>query len=128
MRKIVSLSTLSMVAAATAMLAPSVASADAARGKQLFMRCMACHTVNKGGANKVGPNLAGVVGRKAGAVKNFKYSAAMQKADLTWDEKTLDKWLTRPATVVPGTSMVFAGLPKPEDRKSLIEYMKAAGK
>ncbi|MBT0671014.1 cytochrome c family protein [Novosphingobium profundi] len=128
MRKTFALSTLSMAAAAAVAMTPSVASADAARGKTLFMRCMACHTVNKGGANKVGPNLAGVVGRKSASVKGFNYSAAMKKANLTWDQATLDKWLTRPATLVPGTSMVFAGLTNPDDRKSLIEYLKTAGK
>ncbi len=128
MRKTFALSTLSMAAAAAVALVPSVASADAARGKTLFMRCMACHTVNKGGANKVGPNLAGVVGRKAGAVKGFNYSAAMKKANITWTEANLDKWLTRPASLVPGTAMVFAGLPNPDDRKSVIEYIKQAGK
>lgn len=113
---------------------PSSVSADApsakdlaARGKLLFMRCAACHTVNAGGANKVGPNLSGVVGRKAGAAQGFKYSPAMSKAKVTWDETTLDKWLARPASVVPGTSMVFAGLAKPEDRKALIAYLKTPG-
>ncbi len=128
MRKTFAISTLSMAAAAAVAMIPSVASAAAARGKTLFMRCMACHTVDKGGANKVGPNLAGVVGRKSASVKGFNYSAAMKKANLTWDQATLDKWLTRPATLVPGTSMVFAGLTNPDDRKSLIEYLKTAGK
>ncbi|WP_443478187.1 c-type cytochrome [Novosphingobium aerophilum] len=98
--------------------------ADAAAGKRIFMRCMACHTVNAGGANKVGPNLSGVVGKKSGTVKGFRYSAAMTKSGVTWNDATLDKWLTRPASVVPGTSMVFAGLPKPEDRKAVIAYLK----
>lgn len=119
----------SLAAAASLGLAPASVSAapggtDAAAGKRIFMRCMACHTVNAGGANKVGPNLSGVVGRKGASAKGFRYSAAMIKANVTWNEATLDKWLTRPASVVPGTSMVFAGLPKAEDRKAVIAYLK----
>lgn len=103
---------------------PAPAKAYAAKGKLIFMRCAACHNVKPGESNKVGPNLSGVVGRKAGAAKGFNYSAAMKSAKLTWDDATLDKWLTRPASVVPGTSMVFAGLSKPEDRKAVIAYLK----
>ncbi|MCJ2181409.1 cytochrome c family protein [Novosphingobium sp. 1949] len=128
MRKMHAISSLSFAAAMTVALMPSVASADAARGKTLFTRCMACHTVEKGGANRIGPNLSGVVGRKSGTEKGFKYSAAMSKAKLTWTEANLDKWLTKPAALVPGTSMAFAGLPKAEDRQSLIDYLKNPGK
>lgn len=103
---------------------PAPAKADAAKGKLIFMRCAACHNVKPGEPNKVGPNLSGVVGRKAGMAKGFNYSPAMKTAKVTWNEATLDKWLTRPAGVVPGTSMVFAGLPKPEDRKAVIAYLK----
>lgn len=113
------------LAAIVAAAVPSMASAqDAAAGKKVFMRCMACHSVQAGAPNKVGPNLSGVVGRKSGKAAGFRYSAAMSKANVTWNEATLDKWLTRPATVVPGTSMVFAGLSKPEDRKAVIAYLK----
>ena len=120
---------LAIAAAACMMAVPGIVSAappatDAAAGKRVYMRCMACHTVNAGGPNKVGPNLSGVVGKKAASVKGFRYSAAMTKAGVTWNEATLDKWLTRPASVVPGTSMVFAGLSTPEDRKAVIAYLK----
>ncbi len=72
----------------------------------------------------MGPHLQGVVGRKSLSVAKFNYSPAMKKANLTWTEATLDKWLQRPSSVVPGTSMVFAGLPNPDDRKALIAYLK----
>jgi cytochrome c len=65
-----------------------------------------------------------VVGRPSGSVAGFTYSPAMKKAGLTWTEAQLDKWLTRPAGLVPGTSMVFAGLPNPDDRKAVIAYLK----
>ncbi|MCY1672754.1 cytochrome c family protein [Novosphingobium sp. SL115] len=105
--------------------AAAPAAGDAVAGKRVFLRCMACHAVTPGAPNKVGPNLAGVVGRKAGMAKGFRYSAAMTKATaVKWDEATLDKWLTRPASVVPGTSMVFAGLPNAADRKAVIAYLK----
>jgi len=103
------------------------AATDAAAGKRVFLRCMACHTVQPGQPNKVGPNLAGVVGKPAGAAKGFRYSPAMTKAKVIWNEATLDKWLTRPASVVPGTSMAFGGLSKPEDRKAVIAYLKKPG-
>ncbi len=105
-----------------AMAAP--AKGDPALGKKVFMRCVACHAVTPGAGVKMGPNLAGVVGRKAAAAPGFKYSAAMQKAALKWDDATLDKWLTKPSAVVPGTSMAFAGVPVPADRANVIAYMR----
>ena len=106
---------------------PAAASAqavDAAAGKKVFMRCMACHSVTPKASAKVGPNLSGVVGRKAASAAGFRYSTAMQGAKLTWTEANLDKFLTRPAGLVPGTSMVFAGLPNANDRKAVIAYLK----
>lgn len=108
--------------AGAAMAAPP--KGDPVLGKKVFMRCVACHAVTPGAGVKMGPNLAGVVGRKAGAAPGFKYSAAMKKANLKWDDATLDKWLTKPSAVVPGTSMAFAGVPTPADRAALIAYMR----
>lgn len=108
--------------------APAMGSAQAkpsaAAGKRVFAQCAACHSVERGGPNKVGPNLFGVVGRKSGMAANFRYSAALAKAGLTWNDATLDKWLTRPMALVPGTSMVFAGIRQPEDRANVIAYLK----
>lgn len=127
----ITLSALIVAAALAAM--PTVAQAQgaasakpkgAAAGKLVFMRCAACHSIAPGAPNKVGPNLAGIVGRKAATVPGFRYSTALASAKLTWNDATLDKWLTRPASLVPGTSMVFAGLPKPEDRAAVIAYLK----
>lgn len=108
--------------AGAAMAAPP--KGDPVLGKKVFMRCVACHAVTPSAAAKMGPNLAGVVGRKSGASPAFKYSAAMKKANLKWDEATLDKWLAKPSAVVPGTSMAFAGVPNPDERAAVIAYMK----
>lgn len=104
---------------------PAAAQApDATIGKRMFMRCMACHNVTANAPNKIGPNLYGIVGKKAAGVPGFRYSSALQRSGLTWDMATLDKWLARPAAMVPGTSMVFAGIAKPEERQALIAYLK----
>jgi cytochrome c len=93
-------------------------------GETLFKKnCAICHTLEEG-KNKIGPSLAGVVGRKAGSVPGFAYSAANKNSGDTWDEMTLDTYLTDPRKFMPGTKMVFAGLKNSEDRKALIEYLK----
>lgn len=97
---------------------------DAVLGKRLFLRCTACHTMSSKAPGKVGPHLQGIVGRKAGSVAGFGYSPAIKGSSIVWNEAMLDKWLERPQAVVPGTTMSFAGLSKPEDRKALIAYLK----
>jgi cytochrome c len=93
-------------------------------GDTLFKKnCAVCHTL-EAGKNKIGPSLEGVVGRKAGSVPGFSYSAANKNSGDTWDERTLDTYLTDPRKFMPGTKMVFAGLKNSEDRKALIEYLK----
>ncbi len=109
----------------TAQPAPAAGPVNPAiRGKMVFLRCAACHAITPGAPIKVGPNLSGVVGRAAGAVPRFNYSPAMRAARLRWDDATLDRWLARPAGVVPGTSMVFAGLANADDRRAVIAYLK----
>ena len=93
-------------------------------GETLFKKnCAICHTLEEG-KNKIGQSLAGVVGRKAGSVPGFAYSAANKNSGDMWDEATLDTYLTDPRKFMPGTKMVFAGLKNSEDRKALIEYLK----
>lgn len=96
------------------------------RGERLFLQCRACHALGTDQEGKIGPPLHGMVDRKAGAVPGFGYSKALVGADITWDEATLDRWLAQPSAVAPGTSMVFAGVPKPDDRRELIAYLKRA--
>lgn len=98
------------------------AAGDAAGGEKVFNRvCKACHDVT--GKNKIGPHLNGVVGRPAGSVEGFKYSEAMKSSGITWDEATLDKYLTDPKATVPKNKMAYAGLKKEEDRANVIAYL-----
>ena len=122
MAKLVKTFSVSLLAAmATTTLAQ--AEGDAEKGKTVFKKCLACHDVVPGKV-KVGPSLNGIVGRKAGTVEGFKYSPAMVAYGVTWDESTLDTYLTKPKSVVPGTKMVFVGLPKDADRADVIAYLK----
>jgi cytochrome c len=102
------------------------AEGDPAKGKQIFAKCQVCHSI-EAGVNKIGPSLHAVVGRKAGTLPGYNYTDAMKNSGFIWDEATLDKYLTNPRKVVPGTRMVFVGLPKEQDRLDVIAYLKQAG-
>ncbi|MDH4021712.1 MAG: cytochrome c family protein [Gammaproteobacteria bacterium] len=101
-----------------------LAAADPEKGKVLFLQCRACHSLEAGGANKVGPNLHGIFGRKAGLTPGFSYSDVVAQSDIIWSAETLNSWLERPGEFLPGNRMVFVGIRKPEDRASLIAYLK----
>lgn len=113
-----------LLAAMAATMIPQIATAagDPAKGKTIFARCMACHATVPG-RNGLGPTLAGVVGRKAGTVPAFTYSPAMKASAITWTPAAIDKFVFSPRTVVPGTKMIFAGLPNAADRENLIAYL-----
>jgi cytochrome c len=106
-----------------ALATPASAEGDPAKGEKIFARCKACHTV-EAGKNKIGPSLAGVVGRHSGSIADFKYSDAMHNANVTWDEANLDKYLADPKSFVPGNKMLFPGLKNEQDRQDVIAYLK----
>lgn len=122
--KLVSL-TAALAALASLALVPAIARADEAGEKAFKKHCAACHTV-EAGKNRVGPSLHGVVGRNAGQVAGFKYSDANSKSGAVLDEKYLDVYLTDPKAAMPGNKMVFNGVKNEQERKAVIEYLKAA--
>jgi cytochrome c len=102
--------------------APDVA-VGVVRGEQLYGRCIACHAL---AMDRVGPRHCGLLGRRAGSVADFEYSAAMKKSNIVWDEKALDLFLKKPLAMLPGSSMTYDGVPEARDRVDLIAYLKAA--
>ena len=94
--------------------------ADANRGKTLYQACEACHSIDQ---NDLGPRHRGVVGRPAGSVDDYAYSAALKNSGLTWDEPTLERWLTNPSALVPGTKM-FYQISDAQNRADIIAYLK----
>jgi cytochrome c len=97
--------------------------ADLANGQAKFALCSACHTIAPGGPNMTGPNLHGVVGRKAGSAPDYNYSDAVKNAGFTWDATHLDTWLSAPKSMLPDTKMTFPGLHDPKDRTDVIAYL-----
>ncbi len=114
-------------AAAAVPIATLLASADPAKGAEVFKKCAACHTVTQGGANGIGPNLYGVLGQKHGHLPGFAYSAALTGVPGNWDFDAMNAWLTSPRKYAPGTKMTFAGLGSAEDRANLIAYLNQQG-
>lgn len=115
----------------TAAAAAGDGAGDAARGERVFQRCFACHSVDPAERNLQGPNLHGVVGRRAATLPEFEYSPAMLalgKTGLVWTGETLARFLTDPQGLVPGNAMGFFGLPSAEERADLIRYLERSGR
>jgi len=110
--------------AQTAPIADRLAAADDRHGARIALRCKACHTLDKGGKHKLGPNLWNVVGRDKAHAPGFKYSKAMKALRGRWDEAALDRFLENPKTFAPGNRMAFPGLKSPADRAHVIAYLR----
>jgi len=100
--------------------------ADIVKGKKVFKKCVACHSLEEG-KNKMGPPLNNLLGRKAGSVKGYKYSKAMKNSGVVWNEESLDKFLTKPRKFIPKTKMSFRGIKKKSLRDDLISFFKNNG-
>ena len=110
------------VASAVLFAATVAQAAENKKGAKVFRKCAACHTIEEG-KNKVGPSLAGVIGREAGSLDGFRFSSAMAESGVVWSAATLDEFLAKPKKFIKGTRMSFSGLKKEEDRKNVIEYI-----
>lgn len=102
-----------------------VRGADVEKGKAVFEQCAACHSLD-GSGDHDGPTLKGVMGRKAGALEDYRYSAAMKRSDVTWDATTLDHYVADPQAFIPGNRMAFAGIADKGERDDLIAFLTIA--
>ena len=100
-----------------------MAMGDLASGEKIFKKCAACHSIVKGGKNKIGPALYNVVERKVGEIVDYKYSKALADYDKNWTFEELNGFLKKPAKYIKGTKMAYAGLRKEKDRASVIKYL-----
>ena len=108
-------------------IAAVMALGDIASGEKIFKKCAACHSINKGGKNKIGPALYNVVGRAVGGVDDYKYSKALSSYGKEWTLEELNGFLTKPSAYLKGTKMSYAGLRKEKDRASVIKYLNENG-
>ncbi len=119
---------LSLCASLIVLAAPAARAQDAAAGQRVFNQCRACHVVENNGRNGVGPNLHGVVGRRAASIEGFRYSANMRElaeGGLTWTPENLNRYLANPKDLVPRGTMAFAGLRNDQQRADVIAYLTA---
>lgn len=105
------------------LLAGAASAGDAVKGKVIFQRCAICHKTEKNGGNSIGPNLFGIVGRRAGTAPAFAYSPAMKNSGITWTPDKLNAYVEHPAAIVPGTRMGFGGISDAGQRSDLLAYL-----
>ena len=108
-------------------IAAIMALGDTVSGEKIFKKCAACHSINRGGKNKIGPSLYNVVGRTVGGVDDYKYSKALASYGKKWTFEELNGFLTKPSSYLKGTKMSYAGLRKEKDRASVIKYLNENG-
>jgi cytochrome c len=111
------------VIAAAIIATPALAAGDPVQGKAVFARCAICHNVEKDGGNGVGPNLFGIMGRKAASVDGFNYSGPMKASGIVWNDDNLSKWVAAPAKMVPGTKMAFGGISSKGQIADVVAYL-----
>ncbi len=99
---------------------------DAAAGEKVFLQCKSCHVLEPG-QNRIGPSLAGIIGRAAGTVEGYNYTEANANSGITWTKEKMFQYLENPMRVIPGTKMAFAGLKDAQDRADVIAYLETAG-
>jgi cytochrome c len=116
---------IALAVAAGGAIAKGALTGDPKVGEVVYTRCFACHALTY---NRTGPKHCGLLGRRAGSVPGFQYSAAMKRANWIWDKKTLDRFLANPMKAVPGTTMGYAGVKDRQERADLIAYLEQAGK
>jgi cytochrome c len=110
-----------------ALVSGARADGDAAAGEQVFKKCLPCHSIGAGAKNKVGPELNGLDGRKAGTAAGYSYSDANKKSGISWGKEAFEKYITDPRGVVPGTKMIFPGIKNDKERDNLWAYISQFG-
>ena len=121
LRHLIAAGVAALCAAASAQAAPDPAAPDPQRGEQIYTRCMACHAL---AYDRVGPHHCGLFGRRTGSAPGFNYSPAMKSSHIVWNAATLDRFLTNPLKMIPGTAMTYDGIADPQERADLIAYLK----
>lgn len=116
-----------LAAIALAVSTAAASAQDVAAGEQSFKKCLPCHSVGEGAKNKVGPELNGLDGRKAGIAEGFNYTEANKNSGITWGESTFKEYIKDPRAKIPGTKMVFAGIKNEEEVNNLWAYLKQFG-
>jgi cytochrome c len=117
-------SALVLSALALAATAGTAQAQDTAAGEQVFKKCFPCHSVGEGAKNKVGPELNGLDGRHSGTATGYSYTDANKNSGIVWKEAAFNEYITNPKAKIPGTKMIFPGLPKEADRNDLWAYLK----
>jgi cytochrome c len=117
-----------ILAAAFLMSSGSAIAQDAAAGEKVFNKCRACHQIGEGAKNLVGPQMNGLIGRKAGSVEGYNYSEANKNSGFTWDEATFREYIKDPKAKMPGTKMVYNGLKQDSEIDSIVAYLKSFDK